>query len=207
MRRLTTGLPTRSRHLDEAGELDNTVIIFTSDNGYLMGEHRYVGKRLGYEESLRVPFYMRGPGVPVGRTIGRVASMVDVAPTIVGLAGADAGRVMDGSTLMTRLSAPLASDRQTRLIQAGNVTNDSSKPHFDFRGVREKRYTYIKWTNGFVELYDRKKDPYQLKNVGDKKRYKPIRKEMRHRLKALKSCAGTSQCYRQFPKPPDRRHR
>ncbi len=193
--------------LDEVGELDNTMIIFTSDNGYLMGEHRYLGKRLAYEESLRVPFYMRGPGVPAGKSFSRAASMVDVAPTIVGLAGAQPGRVLDGATLMTRMSTPLASDRQTRLIQAGNLTQDSSESRWDYRGVREKRYTYVLWQNGFVELYDRNKDPYQLKNLADKWSAQPIRKEMRQRLKQVRSCAGSLECYRSFGKPPGRRHR
>ncbi len=76
---------------------------------------------------------------------------------------------------------------------------------WDYRGIREKRYTYIRWNGGFIELYDRKRDPYQLKNVADKKSYKPIRKAMRKRLAILRPCAGASECYRNFDKPPSRK--
>jgi N-acetylglucosamine-6-sulfatase len=184
--------------LGEQGVLDNTVIIFTSDNGWLMGEHRYLGKRVHYEESVRIPLYMRGPGVPVGVSIRRSASILDIAPTLVGLAGARAGRLLDGASLFGMLTQPAASDRQTRLIQAGNFTDEVGATPWDYRGVREKRYSYVRWANGFVELYDRKRDPYQLRNLAESKRYKPVRKELRRRLSVLRPCAGTTQCYRNF---------
>lgn len=190
--------------LAEEGELDNTVIIFTSDNGWLMGEHRYLGKRLHYEESVRVPLYMRGPGVPVGVSIQRSASILDIAPTLVGLAGARAARVMDGASLFGMLTQPATSDRQTRLVQAGSFTNEVGATPWDYRGVREKRYSYAHWTSGFIELYDRKRDPYQLRNLAESERYKLIRKELSRRLAVLRSCAGSAQCYRNFgplPRP------
>lgn len=190
--------------LGEAGELDNTVIIFTSDNGWLMGEHRFRGKRVHYEESVRVPLYLRGPGVPVGVSIRRSASILDIAPTLVGLAGAQAGRLMDGASLFGQLTQPAESDRQTRLVQAGNLTNEVGATFWDYRGVREKRYSYVRWASGFIELYDRKRDPYQLHNVAEDDRYKSIRKQLRKRLAVLRPCAGTTQCYRNFgtlPRP------
>ncbi len=191
--------------LKQAGEFDNTIILFTSDNGWLMGEHRWRGKRLGYEESLRVPFYIRGPGIPSGVSLSQVASLLDIAPTIMALSGASAGRTMDGRSLLNSLGQPAATDRQTRLIQAGNITSSLAGDRWDYRGVREKRYTYIRWTSGFVELYDRQRDPYQLKNLANKRRYKPIRKAMRNRLVALQSCSGVSECYRNFSAPPKRK--
>lgn len=190
--------------LAEVGELENTVIIFTSDNGWLMGEHRMLGKRVGYEESLRVPMYMRGPDVPLGQTIQRSASIVDIAPTLVQVSGAQPGRTMDGASLYTMLSQPSEQDRQTRLIQGGNATNKEGARLWDYRGVRDKRYTFIRLASGFVEFYDRKRDPYQLRNLADKPRYKSIRKELRRRLVVLRPCAGTTQCYRNFGTLPRR---
>lgn len=191
--------------LEEAGELDNTVILFTSDNGWLMGEHRWVGKRLAYEESVRVPFYLRGPGIPQGVTYRRTATLLDIAPTFVGLAGATPGRVMDGRSLMSALGNVSPSDRETRLVQAGNITSDPRASRWNYRGIREARYTYIRWRSGFVELYDRQRDPYQLKNLADKPRYKPIRKALRKRYLTLSSCSGVAECQRYFGPPPKRK--
>ena len=76
------------RQLRRSGELDNTVVIYTSDNGYLLGEHRLEGKNYPYEESLRVPFSVRGPGLPAGTTVADRLTMVDLAPTFLAWAGA-----------------------------------------------------------------------------------------------------------------------
>ena len=81
--------------------LRNTVLIYTSDNGYFHGEHRIPkDKQHIYEESIRVPLLMRGPGIPQGVRIGRLAINADLAPTIVDLANADAGLSMDGRSLI-----------------------------------------------------------------------------------------------------------
>ncbi len=190
--------------LDEAGELEDTLIIFTSDNGWMMGEHRFRGKRLAYEESLRIPMLMRGPGVPAGVNLARTASIVDIAPTIVDLSGVEPGRTMDGASLYGMLAQPSVSDRQTRLIQGGNITNDASDSVWDYRGIRDKRYTFIRFKSGFIELYDRKFDPYQLRNLSSAKRYVPIRKELRRRLAVLRTCSGTVECYPNFGSLPRR---
>src|SRR5262249_15866637 len=92
--------------LDATGQLDHTVIIFTSDNGFSLGEHRIPeGKYLPYEESIRVPLIIRGDGFPAGAHAAQMVSNVDLAPTIVALTGAKARRTMDGRTLL-----PLALD-------------------------------------------------------------------------------------------------
>ncbi|MFZ2501747.1 MAG: sulfatase [Nocardioides sp.] len=198
--------------LTEAGVLDNTVIIFTSDNGYLLGEHRQEGKRKAYEESLRVPLIIRGPGFGAGQVATQVATLVDLTPTIIQVSQASAGRVADGRSLLGAQTPVLATDRMTRLIQSGADVIGTQTRLWDWRGIRERRYTFVRWRSGFVELYDRLKDPYQLSNKADKPKYQKILKKLRKRFNVLKTCAGTTSCYRNFgplpaPKKPPKRRR
>ena len=82
-------------------ELDNTLIIYTSDNGYFHGEHRIPqGKTRVYEESIRVPLEMRGPGIPQGVSVNPLVINADLAPTIVDAADAKPGLAMDGRSLL-----------------------------------------------------------------------------------------------------------
>ena len=172
--------------LRETGELDNTVILFTSDNGYHLGEHRYVDKKnTPYEESLQVPLLARGPGVPVGRTVNQTATMVDLAATFLDLGNATAGRTQDGRSLMPIFNG--ATGYGTHLIQAGA----DDKPWL-FRGVRTSRWTYVRHYTGEIELYDRLNDPYQNFNVAGKR--PKTQQRLHNALLALKACQG-AECY------------
>lgn len=87
--------------LKDAGKLDDTYIIFTSDNGFHLGEHRLnPGKNTEFDTDLRVPLFVRGPGVPVGKSVGEISGNVDLAPTIAELAGAPAPDFVDGRSLV-----------------------------------------------------------------------------------------------------------
>ena len=93
--------------LRRARDLDDTLIIFTSDNGFFHGEHRVpAGKLLPYEPSIRVPLIMRGPGIPAGRRVHQRVANIDLAPTIVDAAGATPGRIMDGRSLLPVIAQP-----------------------------------------------------------------------------------------------------
>lgn len=95
--------------LEETGQLDNTYIFFTSDNGYHLGEHRLpAGKQSPYEEDIRVPLIVRGPGVPAGAVLDHLAGNVDLAPTFADLAGAPVPAFVDGRSLapLLRPGAP-----------------------------------------------------------------------------------------------------
>lgn len=190
------------RTLDEVGELDNTLLVFTSDNGYLNGEHRYTGKTLGYEESLRVPLIVRGPGLPEGARVGAPVTTVDLAPTIVAAAGAEPGRPMDGRDLRALVKRPRGAD--TILVQAGHSHAKAGGRRWAYRGVRTVRYTYLRWpgTPVFHELYDRKRDPFQLRNLARDPRYARVRAELAKRLKALEGCEGPARCFRRFGSVP-----
>ena len=147
--------------LRDTGELDNTLIVFTSDNGWLQGEHRITGdKFLPYEESLQVPLVMRGPGVPEGKTISRQVGNMDMAPTLVDVANAKAGRKMDGISLLPGLRNPnwiprrVLRDRGARAAVRRRRSGEQVGPPYS--GVRTANFTYVVWTEtGEEELYDR----------------------------------------------------
>jgi arylsulfatase A-like enzyme len=170
------------RTVEESGQLDNTLIVFTSDNGYMQGEHRIrAGKVFLYEPSLRVPLLMRGPGVPRGVRVEQWSSNVDLSPTILEATGAIPGRVQDGRSLFPLLRDPtLAWGREllldTRLYQ----------------GVRTDRYVYVEHTTGEKELYDLQNDPYELHNLWKVRGAKPIWNALAGQLGRLRTCHGAS---------------
>ncbi|WP_435747429.1 sulfatase family protein [Nocardioides sp. SYSU DS0663] len=196
------GVDATFKALRRTGELDNTVVLFSSDNGYLIGEHRYVGKILPYEESLRVPLLVRGPGVPRGEVRDQPATIVDLAPTILDLAEVEPGRVLDGRSLVPFVrDADAVRPDTDMLVQAGG-RNDAHPEPWWFRGVRNQRWTFVRWSDtGFRELYDNRRDPHQLRNLADDRRHRRVVREMTRRLELLEDCAGAS-CRRSFGPPP-----
>jgi N-acetylglucosamine-6-sulfatase len=108
--------------LEESGELENTYLVFTSDNGFHLGQHRLTaGKWTAYEEDIRVPLIVRGPGVPEGRTLDHLVLNNDLAPTFADLAGAETPEFVDGRSLAPLLTddPPAAEDwRRAFLVEA-----------------------------------------------------------------------------------------
>jgi arylsulfatase A-like enzyme len=183
--------------LKRTHQLKNTLTVFVSDNGWLQGEHRIPGdKFLPYEESLRVPFIMRGPGVPAGKTIRAHVSNIDFAPTLVDVANAHAGRTMDGVSLERTLRHPgrrpnriIEIEAPRPLFEQNNVpVNAWDRP---WRGVRTGRYTYVVYTEtGDEELYDRKTDPAELESVAADPAYAQVKARLKAKLAKLDSCSG-----------------
>ncbi len=189
------GVARTLRALAAQGELSNTLVIFTSDNGFLLGEHRHDGKTLPYEESLRVPLLMRGPGLPSGTTTG-LGLTVDIAPTIVAAAMAESTLTMDGMDLHPVSTGEVRS-WSTVLIQGGPNNKMEEVAGWFYRGVRTSRYMYAHYPNtDEYELYDRRRDRYQLTNVADKPRYGEVLSELRRRAELLADCSGD--CNRKF---------
>jgi N-acetylglucosamine-6-sulfatase len=105
--------------------LRNTYIIFTSDNGFFYGEHRLTGgKFLAYEPSTHLPFLMRGPGIKPGTSTGELAANIDIAPTILELAGAEADKSIDGRSLVPYMVDPSLRTRRPILFESFVETND-----------------------------------------------------------------------------------
>jgi arylsulfatase A-like enzyme len=195
--------------LEETGAIDNTVIVFTSDNGYFYGEHRIPGsKTLPYEETLRVPLLIRLPESLQGpdrvRKVGEQVANIDLAPTILDLAGADpcadSCRVMDGRSLV-----PLLEGRDNFPSDRGVAVEftqgkDRVKPTLScsYQGLRTTRGLYVQHTSIprpsdrkcqdalEVERYDFRSDPFELENLGDDS-------ALAARLDALRVCAGIPQ--------------
>lgn len=179
--------------LRETGELRNTYIFFTSDNGLMLGEHRLWNKNKPYEPNLRIPLLVRGPTLPAGVRRAATYGLVDLAPTFLDLAQAEAGLVVDGRSMMGTLrdDDPAYPDY---LIQAAGgdqrpPAGTRDRPWW-WRGVRSSEYVYVRYNDGFEELYDLRADPGQLTNVASLPEYAAVKRQYADRLKSLKRCAG-----------------
>lgn len=181
--------------LRRTGELHNTYLIFTSDNGYLLGEHRGVGKNVLNARALDIPLLIRGPGLRAGSKATRPASLVDLAPTIADIANVRPGRRVDGRSL---LGSPV--HRDTTLIQTGTTWSSDRPEQWRFRGVMTNRYIYgydVKRPR-VTFLYDRRVDPYELVNKVYDPAYRAVRDQLNWRYRVLKNCSGPAQCNRVF---------
>lgn len=180
--------------LEASGQLPNTYIMFTSDNGFHFGEHRLgSSKGFAYDEDNHVPLIIRGPGVPRSETREHLTVSTDLAPTIADLAGATVPSFVDGRSLRPLLQAtplPRGSWRQAILNQY--VAN--SQPEFlDYTAIRTDQYVYIEYANGVdTELYDLRADPFQLTSLHADPARDGLVRYLASRLAALKTCAAAS---------------
>ena len=177
--------------LGDAGVNDNTLVIFTSDNGYMFGEHRQSRKTLLYEESIRVPLMALGPDFPSGVTRDQVVANIDLAPTIYDVTGVEPGRDPDGVSLM-----PIADDRHRAEDREILIQNQRSQ------GVRAPGWVYLEHDRDDgveYELYDLTADPRQLENLVDPESGELLEPDdererrqahLRDRLGELRDCAG-----------------
>ena len=164
--------------LEFSGELDNTVLVFTSDNGFFNGEHRLpTGKVHHYEEASRVPLIVRGPGFPAGSNRVQPVGNIDLAPTIVDLAGASAGRLMDGRSL-----APLAGSDKRELDRDLLLESQS------YAAIRTARFVYVEYSTGERELYDLVRDPFQLESLHADPAHAVTRQVLARELASLRGC-------------------
>ncbi len=175
--------------LERTGELANTMIIFTSDNGFMHGEHRAQGEKvLLYEESIRVPLVMSGPGVPRGVRDPRPVANIDLAPTILDATGALPRRRLDGRSLLDLVADKGAWWGRDLLIENGHGANNVPA----YRALRTNRFLYAEHrTTGEFELYDLETDPYQLRSRDGHPRYEAVQRDLARRLRLLKTCAGS----------------
>ena len=157
------------RKLDETGQTDNTIVIYTSDHGDMMGSHGFGGKRLPWEESCRVPFLIRHPNhiAPASNATG-LFSTIDIYPTLCGIAGLKApghcvGR--DLSAAMRGQSVRFPESSFLMHIQKDNASGGENNPAPLFRGVRTDRHTYAIADDGRWCLYNNVEDPYQMHNL------------------------------------------
>ncbi len=170
------------KRLRDTGELGNTYVFYTSDNGFLQGQHRIKsGKDRVYEPSIRVPLLIRGPGVPAGVSVSGLTSNADLATTVIELTGAPATRQPDGLSLIPPTAAPSAQNGRELLIETNQFT-----------AIRTGRYKWVEYGDGFDELYDLDRDPHELDNVAGDPEYLAVQVHLATRLAALRACAGAS---------------
>jgi arylsulfatase A-like enzyme len=176
------------RALRRTGELGRTYVFFTSDNGYLMGEHRLRYKNKPYEPNLRLPLLVRGPGLPAGVVRPATFGSVDLAPTFLDIAQAQAGVRVDGRSMLPTLRSG-GRGYTHFLLQAGGWTDRPGVRRW-WGGVRSRSFVYVRYRDGFTELYDRRRDPAQLRNVAGEPAYRGVVAEYAQRLDRLTGCSG-----------------
>jgi len=158
--------------LEEQGSLDDTMIIFTSDNGFFFGEHWLSQeRRLPYEESIRLPLILCYPPLATpGSRIEGLSLSVDTAPTVLEAGGAEIGDHVQGRSLIPLLRGDDVGWRASVLIEF--YTHENPRPwlmDMDYRAVRTDRYKLIHWIQHPAdrELYDLHEDPFELQNLVD----------------------------------------
>ena len=184
--------------LAEEGVLDNTYIVFSSDNGYSLGEHRFIGKDVLTDEALQVPLLVRGPGITPGSSSDLPVTLVDLPTTFAALLGVSPAWQVDGTSLAPTLRGDGQVFRDTTLIQTGRTLGDG----WSHRGVRTERYLYgTDGSDGF--LYDRRLDPEEMVNLIDDPSYAEVRAALELRRTELVGCAGwtCNQVFGPLPEP------
>lgn len=162
---------------------DNTIIIFISDNGFSFGEHRWTQKECSYTVCVGVDMIISYPKLtPTKKTSSQFALNIDIAPTILDLAGIPIPSSVDGKSLK-----PLLTDQNTTIHESFLIEtyNNESNPKGEDYAIRTKQYLYNELFTGERELYDYEKDPYELQNVAENPEYQTIRAELATQLQAL----------------------
>jgi len=159
------------RKLDETGQAANTIVVYSSDHGDMMGSHGYGGKRLPWEESCRVPFLVRYPGVVApASSAGGLFSTVDIYPTLCGIAGLRSPAQCVGRDLSSAMRGEPTTFPESSFvmhIQKVNASGGENNPAPLFRGVRTHQHTYAVADDGRWLLYDNREDPFQMHNLID----------------------------------------
>lgn len=156
--------------LDRNGLAEQTVVVYTSDHGEMLGAQNRMGKRLPHEESCRVPLLMRGPGVPAGRRTDVLVGAIDLLPTLCGVAGVPAPSQCEGLDLSAAVRGEHVTGPEHQFLMhvaKANASGGANHPAPLFRGIRTARHTYACGEIGRWCLYDNQEDPYQQRNLAD----------------------------------------
>ena len=161
--------------LRQKGELDRTVIFYTSDNGFLWGEHRLGGKIWPYEPSTNVPLIVRMPWATGGTVDHEPVLNIDFAPTIAQLAGVTPASPVDGASFAPFLEGRTEPWRKAYLVEYLGRSELSQGGPPPFVAVHTSRFLYVEYRNGWRELYDLRRDPWELQNVASDPAYATVR--------------------------------
>jgi arylsulfatase A-like enzyme len=186
-------------------QLKNTYFVFSSDNGYHMGEYRMrPGKQTAFDTDIRVPLVVVGPGVQPGSTINAMASSIDLAPTFQEIAGARPVATQDGVSLLDLLHGqPAPADWQRAiLVEHHGPVTDPSDPDLQppsagdppsYEAMRATTFLYAEYVTGEREYYNLTRDPYELHNLAGRLPAQQLAR-LHTELEALANCHGATQC-------------
>lgn len=194
-------------HLEATGELDNTLIVYTSDQGFMLGEHDYIDKRWMYEESLRMPFLVRYPKtIPAGKKLDAIINNVDFAPTLLAFAGVAKPEFMQGRSFQNMLEGkpePADWPQATYYRYWMHMAHHDNPAHL---GIRTKEFKLIHFygqpldaagaidspTDPYWELYDLRTDPQEMSNVIADPAYADTLANLKQQLSELQKQVGDS---------------
>jgi arylsulfatase A-like enzyme len=213
--------------LEDSGQLANTIFVFSSDNGYHMGEHRLLpGKLTAFDTDIRVPLIVAGPGITQGARVDALAQNIDLKPTFEQLAGAPPQAEVDGRSLVGLLQGqPAPPDwRAAALVEHRHTSRAAHDPDEQslasgdppsYGALRTLDFTYVEYKDGQHEYYDLRFDPDQMRNLyPDLSRAR--RRALHRQLRKLVKCDGQAECATApvapaapaaTPTPPPRRDR
>jgi arylsulfatase A-like enzyme len=182
------------QRLEARGLLDNTFLVFSSDNGFMLGQHRFTnGKDVPYEESIRVPLVVRGPGVPRGVTLPHLVSNVDVPATFAEWARATLPATVEGRSFgaLLRPGAPAASDWRSEVLIEHQAAGEDADAVPTYAGLRTHDYKYVEYADGEIEFYDLRSDPAEERNLG-RGADPALLATLAKRLAELRTCRGVA---------------
>lgn len=174
--------------LRDTGELDNTYIVLSSDNGYQFGSHRLRGKWTAYEEAIRVPMIVRGPRIPEGGIRDQMVLNNDVAATVAGWTGTEPPAISDGESFAPQLASAGAPGRSRFLVESWRDPEWTNSPP-TYKAIRTKNWKYVEYVNGDRELYNLSTDSRELRNIYPGVSAQ-VKREWTMRLDRLRDCAG-----------------
>ena len=183
------------KELKKSGQESNTIIVLMGDNGFYLGEHAMAGKWYGHEESIRVPLIIYDPRLSnslKGQTRNEMALNIDIAPTLLDLAGVEAPQVMQGRSLRKLINGKSPKWRDEFFYEHRFVKNwgDTNIPQSE--GVVTKRYKYLRYIESdpmFEELYDLKDDPHETNNLATNAESQDLLKKMQKKCDKLLEAA------------------
>ena len=194
------------QELAAKGLARNTYIVFSSDNGLHMGEHRLrPGKLTAFDSDIKVPLVVVGPGVPAGRRVSAMSENIDLCPSFEQLAGAPIPPSVDGHSLVGLWHGQRASGwRKVILVEHHGRVSDSGDPDLPTQGsgnppsyeaIRSAHSLYVEYATGEREYYNLSRDPFELDNLGEQ--LSPALARRLHRtLARIERCHGARACWR-----------
>ena len=195
---------TLEQTLAATGQLDNTVFVFTSDNGYHMGEYNLLaGKQTAFDTDVNVPLIVAGPGIAPGTINHKVVENIDLAPTFDDLEHARTPSSVDGRSIVPLLhgeNVPWRTVAGVEHVKPVSTTGDPDEqvpadgnpPTYD--ELRTATYSYVQYADGEHEFYQRTVDPYELDNIYDSLS-SARKRRLSNEVDALSTCKGQQQCW------------